>query len=146
MFRGALARREKALGPDDPSVATSCATIATLLDYLGRWSDALPLAERAVTIREKRLGPNDAATAASLRQLGLLHFRLGDYAAASAPLERSLAIYQGSARDTKGRSRWAQQSRRAVTRARSARLRRDALPPRLEAGNSLTQDDPFASA
>jgi CHAT domain-containing protein/tetratricopeptide (TPR) repeat protein len=143
MFRGALARREKALGPDDPSVATSCATIATLLDYLGRWSDALPLAERAVTIREKRLGPNDAATAASLRQLGLLHFRLGDYAAASAPLERSLAIYQGLGAGYEGKIADGHNNLGELSRVRD---QLDSAETHfrlgLEAGNSLPQDDP----
>lgn len=94
VFRAGLARRERALGPDDPAVAANLATLATLLDYLGRWSDALPLAERAVAIRTRALGELQPATAASLRQLGLLHFQLGDYAAAAAPLERSQAAYE----------------------------------------------------
>lgn len=93
VFRAGLARRERALGPDDAAVAASLATLSTLLDYLGRWDDALPLAERAVAIRERTLGGRRPETAASLRQLGLLRFQLGDYAGAAAPLVRSQAIY-----------------------------------------------------
>ncbi len=95
LFRAGLDRRERALGADHADVASSLATLSTLLDYQGRWQEAVPLAERAVAIRAQALGERRPATASSLRQLGLLHFRLGDYAAAGAPLKRSLAIYQG---------------------------------------------------
>ncbi len=94
LFRAGLERRERSFGPDHADVASSLATLATLLDYLGRWQEAVPFAERAVAIRTRALGERRPATASSLRQLGLLHFRLGDYAAAGEPLERSLAIYQ----------------------------------------------------
>lgn len=93
VFRAGLARRERALGPDDPAVATNLATLATLYDYLGRWSEAVPLAERAVAIRTRAFGERRPETAASLRQLGLLRFQLGDYAGAAGPLERSQAVY-----------------------------------------------------
>lgn len=103
VFRAGLARRERAFGPEHPGVAGSLATLSTLLDYLGRWDDAVPLAERAVTIRTRALGERHADTAESLRQLGLLHFQLGDYAAAAGPLERSLAIYLGLGADQIGK-------------------------------------------
>ncbi|NOT33676.1 MAG: tetratricopeptide repeat protein, partial [Candidatus Eisenbacteria bacterium] len=93
LFRAGLARRERALGPDDLAVANSLATLATLLDYLGRWAEAVPLAKRALAIREQQLGERRAETASILRQLGLLQFQLGAYESAARPLERSAAIY-----------------------------------------------------
>jgi tetratricopeptide (TPR) repeat protein len=94
LFRAGLERRERSLGPDHPGVASSLATLSTLLDYLGRWADAIPIAQRAVAIRTRALGERHPDTAESLRQLGLLHLQLGEYDAAAGPLERSLAIYQ----------------------------------------------------
>ncbi len=96
LFRAGLARREAALGPGDPAVANSLVTLATVLDYLGRWREAVPLAERAVAIRARALGERDPQTAAALRQLGLLHFQLGALDSAAVPLERALAIYDGA--------------------------------------------------
>ena len=93
LFRGALARRERAFGADSPEVASSLATLSTLLDYQGRWSEAVPLATRAADIRLRSLGERDPATANSLRQLGSLHLQLGDVAAAEPPLEHSVRIY-----------------------------------------------------
>ncbi len=92
LFRGGLARRERAYGSDDPRVAGSLANLATLLDYLGRFTDALPLAERAVALRTRGSAAATAEAAASLRQLGMLRFELGDYAGAGEPMERALAI------------------------------------------------------
>ena len=85
-------------------MAGSLATLSTLLDYLGRWSDALPLAQRAVAIRSRATGPGSPATASSLRQLGLLEFELGDYASAAGPLERSAAIYDSLGGGFEGRA------------------------------------------
>jgi len=104
LFRGGLARRERALGADDPAVAASLATLSTLLDYLGRWDEAVPIAERAVAIRARALGERRPETASSLRQLGLLRFQLGDHEAAAAPLERSQAIYDSLGEAFAGRS------------------------------------------
>lgn len=92
-FGRALALRERELGPAHLEVARTLATLATLEDYQGRWSEALVHQQRALAIQLRELGERDAAVAASRRQLGMLYAQLGRYEDAQPPLEQSLARY-----------------------------------------------------
>ena len=58
----------------------------------GRYAEAIPIAERIVTIREKQLGPNHLLVAASLNNLADLYNTQGRYADAKPLHHRSLAI------------------------------------------------------
>jgi CHAT domain-containing protein/Tfp pilus assembly protein PilF len=58
----------------------------------GRYSDAIPLAERALAIREKALGPEHPATATSLSGLALLYESTAAYGKAEPLYQRALAI------------------------------------------------------
>ena len=58
----------------------------------GRYSEAMPLAQRILAIREKALGPNDPDVAESLNNLALLYRIQGRYADAEPLFKRSLAI------------------------------------------------------
>jgi CHAT domain-containing protein len=59
----------------------------------GRYREAIPIAEKVLTIKEKVLGPEHPNTATSLNDLGLLYGRsMGAYDRAEPLLRRSLAI------------------------------------------------------
>ena len=54
LYKRALAIREKALGPDHPTVATSSNNLAHSYDAQGRYAEAEPLYKRALAIRRRR--------------------------------------------------------------------------------------------
>jgi CHAT domain-containing protein/Tfp pilus assembly protein PilF len=58
----------------------------------GRYSEAIPLAQRALAILEKALGPNHPSLANSLGNLAILYASQGRYAEAEPLYKRSLAI------------------------------------------------------
>jgi tetratricopeptide (TPR) repeat protein len=58
----------------------------------GKFSEAIPLAQRALAIRERAFGPNHAVVAASLDNLALLYDQLGRYVDAEPLYKRALAI------------------------------------------------------
>jgi tetratricopeptide (TPR) repeat protein len=58
----------------------------------GRYSEAIPLAQRSIAIHEKFLGPNHRDVATVLNNLALLYKELGCYADADPLLKRSLTI------------------------------------------------------
>ncbi|MFM7327028.1 MAG: tetratricopeptide repeat protein, partial [Nodosilinea sp.] len=60
----------------------------------GRYSEAVPLAERALAIREQALGPDHPDTATSLNNLALLYESMGRYEEAEPLYQRALAIYE----------------------------------------------------
>ncbi|CAM9796832.1 unnamed protein product [Chrysoparadoxa australica] len=69
MGRKALAVREKALGVDHPSYATSLNNLAGLLHDQGKHDAAEPLYRRALAVREKALGVEQPSYATTLRCL-----------------------------------------------------------------------------
>jgi CHAT domain-containing protein/Tfp pilus assembly protein PilF len=87
-----LAIREKALGPEHPTVATSVSNLATMYRAKGDFGRALPLYQRALAIYEKALGPEHPNVASALSNLGNLYSDLGDYAKAATHHQRALAI------------------------------------------------------
>jgi CHAT domain-containing protein/tetratricopeptide (TPR) repeat protein len=93
-FTRALTLRERALGPTHPDVALTLRSIATLHYREGRWTEALPHAERALAIQVDALGERDPEVAATRRLVGLLLFPLGRYPEAASQFERSLAAYE----------------------------------------------------
>jgi tetratricopeptide (TPR) repeat protein len=62
------------------------------LEKQGRYSEAIPLAQRALAIFEKSLGPDHPNVAASLNNLAELYLNQGRYADAVPLFKRSLAI------------------------------------------------------
>src|ERR1700720_166905 len=59
------------------------------LSKAGKFSDAVPLALRVVTLCEQALGPRDPATATGLNDLAFLYQQLSDYARAKPLYERA---------------------------------------------------------
>jgi len=58
----------------------------------GRFGEAIPLAERALSIQERALGPDHPGVLKALNDLALLYRATGDYAEAEALFERILEI------------------------------------------------------
>jgi CHAT domain-containing protein len=89
-----LAIREKALGKDHPSVATSLSNLAALYQSQGKYVQAEPLHKRSLAILEKALGKDHPDVATSLNNLAELYKRQGKYVQAEPLHKRSLAILE----------------------------------------------------
>ena len=92
LYRRALEIREKVLGPDHPSVATTLNNLGGLYRAQGKYDEAEPLYRRALEIREKVLGPDHPYVATTLNNLGLLLAAQGKYDEAEPLYRRSLEI------------------------------------------------------
>jgi tetratricopeptide (TPR) repeat protein len=86
----ALAIREKVLGKEHPSVASSLNNLAALYNAQGIYQKAEPLYLRSLAITEKALGKEDIAVARILAQLAELYKAQGSYQKAE-PLESALS-------------------------------------------------------
>src|SRR5947209_16159620 len=62
----------------------------------GRYSDAIPIAQRALAIRERALGRDHPDVAAALNNLALLYDKEGRYDEAEPLYERALVIQEKS--------------------------------------------------
>jgi CHAT domain-containing protein/Tfp pilus assembly protein PilF len=65
---------------------------ATDLRSAGKYDEAFPSYERALSIRENALGPNHPSVAISLNNLALLYHSTGEYATAETLQRRALSI------------------------------------------------------
>lgn len=72
--------------------ATALMRQAVQLEAQGRYGDAIPLVQQALTIREAELGTEHLLVAESLSSLGSLYGDQGNYAAAEPLQRRALAI------------------------------------------------------
>jgi tetratricopeptide (TPR) repeat protein len=88
----ALALQEAELGPDHPQVAATLQGLATNLNNLAAYPEALAANARSLAIRESVLGPQHSDVARSLTNQGLILRRMGDYPGALAIHERAAAI------------------------------------------------------
>lgn len=70
----------EAFGPDDPRLATTLTNLTLLYRSQGKYADAEPLYDRALTIREKALGARHPHAAQSLNNLAELYHDQGRYA------------------------------------------------------------------
>ena len=70
LHKRALAIKEKAVGPDHPSVAASLNNMAEQYDAKGQYALAEPLYRRSLAIWEKVLGPEHADVAECLQLVG----------------------------------------------------------------------------
>ena len=92
LLEHALLIKEKALGPDHPSVALTLTTLGNVTTKLGQPDRARPLYERALAIRQKSFGPAHPRVAETLDRLAESLVEAGDYAAARPIYEQVLAI------------------------------------------------------
>ena len=91
-YRLALAIDERALGHDDPRVATDLNNLAELYDYEGKDEEAEPLYKRALAIDEKTLGPDHPDVSAVLSNLATLYHHRGRFEQAEPLHRRAIAI------------------------------------------------------
>lgn len=75
--------------PDDPRILNAC---GLSLFRAGKYADANPFFERAITLREQSLGPDHPDLAASLNDFGILLHLEGDNAKAEQLYRRALQI------------------------------------------------------
>jgi tetratricopeptide (TPR) repeat protein len=94
LYRDAIARCEKALGPEHIVTGTNLGGLALVLSDQGDYSGARPLFERSLAISEKALSPMHPNTAMGLNNFAILLSRQGDFAGARALYERALAIWE----------------------------------------------------
>jgi tetratricopeptide (TPR) repeat protein len=94
LHRDAVARCEKALGPEHIVTGANLDSLARVLSDQGDYSGARPLFERSLAISEKALGPKHPNTAMCLNNFAILLSRQGDFAGAQALYERALAIWE----------------------------------------------------
>jgi tetratricopeptide (TPR) repeat protein len=85
-----LAILEKALGPNNPGVATTAGNLAALYYRTGRYSDAEPLFKRVLAIMEETRGADHPDLPLAVRNLAQLYFNQGRYAEAEPLYKRSL--------------------------------------------------------
>src|SRR5690348_12217009 len=58
----------------------------------GKYTEALPLAQKSLVLREREFGADDANVAMPLNDLGTIHYNLGQFAVAEPLYNRALAI------------------------------------------------------
>ena len=73
-YRAAVQAAEK-FGDQDPRLARSLNNLAVIHKELGRYAEAVPLAQRALALWEAALGPNHPDVAAGLNNLANLYMR-----------------------------------------------------------------------
>ncbi|MEO1373662.1 MAG: tetratricopeptide repeat protein [Cyanobacteria bacterium J06635_10] len=88
----ALAIREKVLGKEHPSVATTLNNLANLYQKQGNYAKAESLYQRALRIDEKILGNEHPYVAITLNSLASVYQSQGNYTKAEQMYLRSLAI------------------------------------------------------
>lgn len=70
-FQEKVTMEEKILGPDSLMVAESLNDLAMNLDMNGKYTEALPLYQRALKIGKSKLGPNHPFVAATLKSIAM---------------------------------------------------------------------------
>ncbi|MDP1917558.1 MAG: tetratricopeptide repeat protein [Myxococcales bacterium] len=88
----ALLLRERALGPDHPSVAASLNNTANVLMALGRLDESELTYRRAITVYERALGPEHPRVAMAHDNLAALFEERGDIAKLTESAQRGLAL------------------------------------------------------
>ena len=89
-----LARRERKLGPDHPSLTPVLTLLANVQRAQGHFAAAEPLLRRGLAIREKALDPDRPALGQSLAKLADLLRDEGRYGEAAPLYQRAVAILE----------------------------------------------------
>ena len=85
---------EKALGPDNPVVASALNNLAALYRAQGRYEAAEALLKRSLAIDERALGPDDHVFAIDLNNLAELYRNPGRYDASEPLSDCPLLLYE----------------------------------------------------
>jgi TonB family protein len=92
LAKQALEIREKVLGQDHESVASSLDSIADIYVAQEKYGAAEPLYRRSLAILEKKWGPESKNLTSTIESLALVRFALRDNGGAEKLYSRSLAI------------------------------------------------------
>jgi tetratricopeptide (TPR) repeat protein len=84
--------KEQVLGPDHPNMAIRLHDLAVFYGKQGKYEQAEPLYQRALTIFERVLGPDHPDTARNLHDLAALYADQGKYEQAEPLYQRALEI------------------------------------------------------
>lgn len=95
-FKSVLGIRQKLLGQEHPSVASSLNNLAALYENQGRYEEAEPLYIQALQMRQKLLGQEHPSVAISQCNLGVFYQRQGKYDEARALYHQAIAIAQAT--------------------------------------------------
>ncbi|MBI5548970.1 MAG: serine/threonine protein kinase [Deltaproteobacteria bacterium] len=95
-FQGALALREKKVGPDSDLAATSRNGIGLILLALGRFDEALMVFRQSLATMERTLGPKHLHVANGLNNIGVVFYEQGRFGEALPYFERALAIREAA--------------------------------------------------
>ncbi|GJQ58361.1 MAG: tetratricopeptide repeat protein [Candidatus Scalindua sp. AMX11] len=79
LYKRSLEIKEKALGLDHPSVATTLNNLANLYREQGKYEEVEPLYKRSLEIKEKTLGSDHPSVAETLNNLACLYRKQGKY-------------------------------------------------------------------
>lgn len=98
--RQTVTLREKAFGPEHPDVAAACHILGAMYLDRGRFADAEPLLQRALSIRTSVFGPGHREVVLTTVDVAAVYAAQGRYADAEHLTRRLLALAQGpSGRD-----------------------------------------------
>ncbi len=95
-YEGALAVREKLLGPDSDLAAVTRNGLANLLMSLGRFEEALQIYRRVQGTLERVLGPQHFRVAVATANIGVVYYAQGRFAEALPYFERAAAIREAA--------------------------------------------------
>jgi len=90
----AVLLREKVLGKEHLSIATTLSKLAKLHESSKDYKGAAALHKRAINIREKALGPKAVKLSSSLFKLSRAQYLQGQYVAAKSNCERAIEIWE----------------------------------------------------
>ena len=93
-YQAAVALVEKAIGPDEPLLASAYNNFALMLDRFGEHEESLAYHRRALAIYEKALGPEHPQCGRSLSNIGIVLYEQGKYEEALAAQRRALALQE----------------------------------------------------
>lgn len=90
----AALRTAEEIGPEDPRLALSLNNLALVYHAQGRYDEAEPVYQRAITITERALGPGHPNLAASLGNLAELYRTQEKYVEAEPLYRKALVIWE----------------------------------------------------
>lgn len=90
----AALRTAEGIGPEDPRLALSLNNLALVYHAQGRYDEAEPMYQRAITITERALGPDHPNLAASLGNLAELYRTQKKYVEAEPLYREAVFIWE----------------------------------------------------
>ncbi|HET6348765.1 MAG TPA: serine/threonine-protein kinase [Candidatus Krumholzibacteria bacterium] len=91
-FKEALEMRRRALGPDDPKVASTLDRMGNAMWQSGDLQGSLRCAQEVMAIRERTVGKHSPDYSTALINVGNTYADMGDYARAEPMLREALAL------------------------------------------------------